>query len=352
MTKFLLFFTFLISVEAYSQGNIIVTKARWGEKDVTSEAEAFCNSKELCNYKISPRFIGKHEGLKKTFFIQWKCQTDAKVERIDVPEDATNKTITLDCRSDVELRPVGPSNTSNENVISVYDGGDCNPLFATTRVECENAKMWTPDTFTDPEQLETKEEFQIIFHSITAFNWSASSGPKPGSWNEKLLKDPTLISNNPKISASLITDKKYSTFIGHVGFILEVHPENIVTTNTSDSGSPSIKDYSEKSLNDLALYSNRYPIRSPSDIISKTTEGEFFSYNEVVLTGKPKKGPEVRPIGIILRCKTPRMTRLNRLSDFEFESFVKYSCTSNAHSVIAQLMNLRRIYPIFGFPLK
>ena len=60
------------------------------------------------------------------------------------------------------------------------------------------------DKFTDPQKLDGSPFFRIIIHSITGIGWS-EGGPTPGSWNEKLLADPELIANNPKISASKST---------------------------------------------------------------------------------------------------------------------------------------------------
>lgn len=228
----------------------------------------------------------------------------------------------------------------------------CNKRYAQTEEECKAAEKWTPEAFTNVDRLENVEHFKIIFHSIAGSRWFGESAPKPGSWNEKLLQDPSLLSGNPKISTSVITDEKHPTFLGFVGFILEVQPTNIVGTCPRDAGSPPIYSYEEKNLSYLAEYSKfaKVDIKTPDQILSLTTKSE---YNEIILTGKSETS-EVKVKGILIRCNTAKMVRLNQMSDNDFNDYIKTQCKPKPwveydRTVISALNKLRQTYPMFGY---
>lgn len=328
-----IFFIFTQSM-AFAQDSIQVINALWGTKDVSSLASTFCNSKTTCDYKVSPKFVGVHSGPVKSFTITWKCGLSQKPNTLSLPADATDKIVSLKCESQ-PVTKAGPSH--------------CNPMFAETPSECAAASAWTPDQLSDPESLDSGDNFKIVFHSITAFGWVGRGAPDAGSWNEKLLHDPNLISNNPKISASLISETKNKTFIGYLGIILEVHPENMVVASPSDAGSPRITGYSTSDTMQLKNYSRRFSIITPTELLNRTSE---YIYNEIVLTGKPTMGQEVKAAGFLLSCRTTKMTKLNLLTDSEFKTFIKTKCHSFSDSVIEALKQHRGTYPIYGYPIK
>lgn len=231
----------------------------------------------------------------------------------------------------------------------------CNNRFAQSLEECTAVENWRPESFTSIDNLEDEEHFKIIYHSITGFNWSAEAAPVPGSWNEKLLKNPSLISNNPKISSSLISDEKHRTFIGRIGFILEINPQNVVATAPHDAGSPPIKSYSEKDLKILEKFSQdkSLDIRNPDEILKMTWKDYW---NEIVLTGLSESKHEVKVTGVLIRCNTKKIIRLNQISDIEFIEYVKEECKPKPsiqfhQSVINELNKLRSTYPMFGYAL-
>lgn len=117
----------------------------------------------------------------------------------------------------------------------------CRSPYAQSEDECKALRSWESRNFTPIEELDVQTDFHIIFHSLSGFGWNEDA-PKNGSMNGALLRDPSLISSNPKISASLISNKKHTTFVGEVGLILEINPENVVGTSPSDAGSPRLKN--------------------------------------------------------------------------------------------------------------
>lgn len=226
----------------------------------------------------------------------------------------------------------------------------CKSRFAQTPQECRALESWNNLSFTDVQDLDRYRKFTVIFHSITGFGWNGETNPKPGSFNERLLRDPSLISNNPKISASVISETKRKTFRGHIGLILEVSPENVVGASFEDAGSPPVKSYNEDELFMLELYSSNraVDIITPKDVLARTVK-----YNEVVLTGTDQSsGRRVLATGIILRCDSSKMTRLDGLKQIDFEAYVKNKCSKFSPRVIQDLYNLRSQYPIFGFSLE
>lgn len=226
----------------------------------------------------------------------------------------------------------------------------CKSRFAQSKEECSALQQWNPKNFTHVEDLDRLDKFQIIFHSITGFGWSGESNPKPGSFNERILQDPMIIVNNPKISASLISESKHKTFRGYIGLILEAQPENIVATSFEDAGSPSVKSYSEDELFMLDMYSasKKVDIRTPKAILDQTVK-----YNEIVLTGTDQATREqVKPAGIIIRCSVKSMTRIDSLRSPEFESYLNSKCIKFSPEVVKSLARLRSLYPTFAYPLE
>jgi hypothetical protein len=224
----------------------------------------------------------------------------------------------------------------------------CKNRFADSQKECDAAETWAPENFTDPEQLDQVKSFKIIFHSITAFGW-ASTKPGSGSWNEKLLNDPTLIANNPQISTCLLSNEKRATFMGRIGFILRPVVNNIVGSKSSDAGTRSYTGFTEEVLSSLENNSKGIPIRTPDKILQDTTA---FEYNEIVWTGTNQETQEkMIPTGVLIKCRTKEMLRLNHLNDKEFRKYITTQCRDFDKEVIDALNKLRVTYPMFGYEL-
>lgn len=228
--------------------------------------------------------------------------------------------------------------------------GPCKNRFAQSIEECRALESWTRNSFTPVENLDQQRKFQILFHSITGFGWSGETNPRPGSFNEKLLNDPSLIASNPKISASVISETKHKTFRGYLGFILEVNPENLVATSFEDAGSPPARSFNDDEMYMLELFSQskKVDIKTPKVIIDLTER-----YNEIVLTGTDQISKhQVKPVGVVVRCSTTQMTRLDHLRGGELERFLKTKCSPFAPEVLIAIQKLAGMYPVFGYPLE
>jgi hypothetical protein len=69
-----------------------------GKSDVTEKAAAFCDGKEECEYKVSPRFIGDPAPDKeKDFEIVYRCSSKGAAKREYVKADSVDKVLKLTC---------------------------------------------------------------------------------------------------------------------------------------------------------------------------------------------------------------------------------------------------------------
>ncbi len=91
----------LAPFKTYAQvSTIIITEAEWSGKDVKKQASDFCNTKDVCNYKISPRFIGNARSpSKKDFRLKWKCSGSETEKSLYEPHDATDRVIEIKCEA-------------------------------------------------------------------------------------------------------------------------------------------------------------------------------------------------------------------------------------------------------------
>lgn len=222
----------------------------------------------------------------------------------------------------------------NRNPSSV---ANCDSDFAQTYAECKALELWRPENFSDSDTLDQNEKFQIIFHSIT--------GRSSSSWTKKLLKDPTQLERGDRISASLISETAHSTFVGIIGFILEVPKQNYIATSNSDLGSTDLPF--EELIEEKKKRS--WKIQDPNIILERTK-----IYNEIVIIGtNPRSQTSVKVKGIILDCPVKKMVKLNGFSKQEFFDFTS-KCTlmrrdseKNLRPLIWKLINT---YPLYGYP--
>gem|GEM_PF-6817008 len=113
-------------VYAQDENGIKIMKALWGTKDVTSEAAAFCDNQNVCDYKISTRFIGQHEGTNKIFEITWTCH-GAEKEQVTIkrPHDDENRLVSIECTNvpkEISVVPkvVGTNPDINLDTVNYY----------------------------------------------------------------------------------------------------------------------------------------------------------------------------------------------------------------------------------------
>ncbi len=219
----------------------------------------------------------------------------------------------------------------------------CRSDFAQTKAECAALNSWSPERFSSPETLGQETEFKIVFHSITGYG--LHGGGYKDSWTYKLLADPALVKNNPRISASLISERKHATFLGTIGFILEVPEENIVATSHQDLGT------SNSNYNQLVSGSESpdWDIVTPERLLEQTPER---GYNEIVIVGtSPHLGTSVKVVGVIIDCPADKIVKLNDYSTDQFNESMS-GCDLNRRGLeyaIPLLDELRAQYPVYAY---
>lgn len=227
----------------------------------------------------------------------------------------------------------------------------CESPYAQSETECEALKAWTPEAFSDPERLDELDSFRVVYHSISAAGWGNDSAPWTDSKNAKALADPRGIVGAAKLSASLISDVRPGTFYGYLGFILDVHPGNVVGTATRDLGSGPGGSLDDPEFMDRLEMRSRaadWDIRTPGEIL----QAKDTWYNEVVLNGRdPRTGAEIRPRAVLIRCNEPRMRKLNAMGSAEFRAYVRAHCRPWLDWVIEAIDRLRATYPTYGYRL-
>lgn len=228
----------------------------------------------------------------------------------------------------------------------------CGLPYAQSRAECDNAELWRIEKLSDPERLDRLDSFRVVYHEL-AGSGAWGKGVPEGSWPVRLLRDPGLIVNNPKISASLISETKRAVYFGHFGYILSVQPENIVATSATNLWSPRLDGYSRATFSTLEALSRvaTSEIQSPEAILAASDPRQF---NESIFVGRSwKSRVEVRAVGMILRCSTKEMKRLDKLPEAEFSAYVASNCFHgrNPH-LIPLIAALRGRFPIYAYGLR
>ncbi len=84
--------------------------------EATAKAAAFCDNKNECNYKVSPKFINDPaKDLPKSFRISWTCDAKTDVKEIFVKADATDEILKLTCDKSEKIKIMSAS--FGENLI-------------------------------------------------------------------------------------------------------------------------------------------------------------------------------------------------------------------------------------------
>lgn len=237
----------------------------------------------------------------------------------------------------------------NPDIKRSPSGAYCESDFAHSQKECDDLELWDPRNFSDPNSLDETSKFRVIFHSIT--------GRTEQDWIFSLLKNPEKLEKQGRISASLISETKHETFIGWIGFLLEVPKENYIATGSSDLGS-SDNDYNGFIRDTKSPYLPKWTIKSPGAILKETV-----SYNEILLFGhNPKSKTSIKVKGVILDCPVEKMTKLNDLPEQEFTEIIS-NCAflknkslfieggRNLKKAVPLIKKLFKKYPVYMYPL-
>lgn len=118
------------------------------------------------------------------------------------------------------------------------------------------------------------------------------------SWAYKLLKSPNLLSRNPMLSASVISNSKQKTvFNSRVGFILDVPCELVGPMYHWDMGSGGWRDQTLEVR--YKKHHDYFPeVITPSELLSRSAPKY---HNEVLILGSHKQS-SVKVKGIVLGC--------------------------------------------------
>ncbi len=217
--------------------------------------------------------------------------------------------------------------------------------FNTSETEQKNLESWRPENFTDPSNHHS-DGFRYIYHELSAWSWS--QGADESTWTYKLLKDPSLLENNSKISASLIFPGHLEVFSGRIGFVLEVPAENFVGTFLSDAGTKQLKDYSAESLNYLQWTADRSS-GTILDLDDFEMKSESHGYSELVIIGHTES-TRVKAKAIVVRCG--RNVNFMKLNDSQFERTLGECFMRDNLHLIPLVAALRDSgLPVIGLPL-
>jgi hypothetical protein len=158
---------------------------------------------------------------------------------------------------------------------------------------------WNTSGFTSPSAFDPAK-FRLIVHKISPFDGI--------HWEKKmigvatpidLLKEPQRIAEAKAFSASVISEKKSTTYNGFVGLILEIPEKNIVATRPVDMQTMGPLGRAAK-ISDGALkremekYTDFYGVITPEEILTQTPVHDF---NEILVTGESDAGNRVKVIG-------------------------------------------------------
>ena len=118
---------------------------------------------------------------------------------------------------------------------------------------------------------------------------------------KQYLQDPTIITKNI-ISASVIDDAHHASYYPF-GFILQVPPECIYSTSSSDQSVTNRAANAVQELQRVHDQKGGSKIESPATILGNTNgkSGET-GYNEIVLVGRSPEGRKVEVIGLFVKC--------------------------------------------------
>ncbi|MCO4754102.1 MAG: hypothetical protein KC478_06455 [Bacteriovoracaceae bacterium] len=191
-------------------------------------------------------------------------------------------------------------------------------IFATTTFPPESVKgrqhakftkrYWAPELFSSPA-WHNDESFIYIVHKIDGQRGEINKATH--HFATLLSKDPFKVSQNPRLSASVINQDHRTMYEGSIALVLEVPHENVGPMHTMDMNVPSTprtyevsaKYFTKQLVRSSGVYQRTY---SPYELVKRT---DRFDYNEVLLLGKNLSKPNkqgqfksVRPSGILVEC--------------------------------------------------
>ncbi len=226
--------------------------------------------------------------------------------------------------------------------------------YAQSKREREALEAWDSGALTSAIGLgdSNRTSYRILYHSLCGFG---TVDPESGKfWRTLLMEDPSRIANNPKVSASLISEGHRAVWAGGVGFILGIKPENIVATCLNDAGSPGgahgwNKDGPERQLLEYSKGSH-LDIRCPDAVLAGSSG---YNYNEIVLRGRGvQTGNPIQVEGVVIDCGTSSdMKQINQISDKAFEQILEevYCKGLLLREEKQSLIKLRQQLPMFCF---
>ncbi len=204
---------------------------------------------------------------------------------------------------------------------------------------------WEPKNFTKVEEFNPRK-FRFIYQTVTGWQWPEI---QPGTAVEEIASNPEYVTNNPKISATVIDQDHRKIFRQGVGLILEVPTSNLIFTAIEDAGSPwqgsmtFVNVYDEMSdfiaRNDLELL-------SPQEIMDRTD----VLWNEIGVLGRePLYGDSVEVKAVVitakaLNCETNEERNIQDLSWIRFR-YILWRCGFKGEW-IDRMMGLKERYPI------
>lgn len=191
---------------------------------------------------------------------------------------------------------------------------------------------WTASSFTLPTEHDPKK-FTYLVHAIP----NAQGMKQWVEWREdhmvgekdvmklkqiNLISQPERITEIPRLSCSVISDKKLDTFAS-MGVILDTKPDNVLITHHEDAGTGSFDYYfnPEQYAKRIAEDVRQFPtILTPKELLAKESE----QYNEVVLLTHTDKN-KVRVTGFFIKIDK---NGKKMISDYEYQQIKKAAAKS------------------------
>lgn len=165
----LLFFAWNSPSFADDKNLIEITSAIWSKKEITSLAKQFCDGKEKCNYKVSPKFIGAaSDPTDLSFSIVWKCSLEQTSYQKNIPSNAVNQILPITC--DQNLKNKNVLTTSNKSPIFQPDSTK-NTTSKTQQTMCNVEKyLYNPLPFDWKGHYHPECEPRVLYSWIMT-NW-------------------------------------------------------------------------------------------------------------------------------------------------------------------------------------
>jgi hypothetical protein len=200
---------------------------------------------------------------------------------------------------------------------------------------------------------------RIVYHGISRrcfnFDWKNKSVPKDSA-TYQLLENPKLLSQNPKISASVIDGDNRPVYDRCLGFALTFPPQNILATFKQDGVTNDVPECRSHQVNGLRVYDHlsacysylrHHPegkIKSSEELMSSLLPG---SWNEVVVMGKGAAGA-VKVAAIVIGCD--KNVELSQLPENELRKALEtcFETDKQNHLIDLIIARVREGYPLMA----